>query len=45
MLTDVDGYASWETHALEILDKDELDATAALAAIDAATVRVQEWRP
>jgi hypothetical protein len=45
MLTDVDGYARWETRALEFLDNDDLDAAAALAAVDAATVRIQDWRP
>lgn len=45
MLTDVDGYACWETRALEILDNDDLNAVAALDAIEAATARIQEWRP
>jgi hypothetical protein len=45
MLTDRDGYAAWEVRALETLGRDGMDASRAVATIDAATRRIQEWRP
>jgi Fe-S-cluster containining protein len=45
LLTDLDGYAAWESRALHTLLCDDLTADQALAIIDAATRRIQDWRP
>jgi Fe-S-cluster containining protein len=45
MLTDVEGYATWEARALQALAREEVSASRALATIEAATRRVQGWRP
>jgi hypothetical protein len=45
MLTDLDGYATWERRALETLARGDLTAGAALATIAAATHRIVSWTP
>ena len=45
MLTDLEGYDAWERRALALLARDDLNAAAALALIDAVTGAVQHWRP
>ena len=45
MLTDSDGYAAWEARAIATLDRDDVDADAALARLETATRRLAEWRP
>ena len=45
MLTDIEGYAAWESRALQTLARDDLTSDRALAAIDGATRNVQQWRP
>lgn len=45
VLMDYDGYAAWERAAIAVLDRDDLDADAALDAIADATDLVQRWKP
>jgi hypothetical protein len=45
MLTDLDGYASWERRALDTLARGDLSAGRALATIDAATRAILRWSP
>ena len=45
MLTDCEGYDAWEARAIATLDRDDVDADAALARLENATRRLGEWRP
>ena len=45
LLMDYDGYGAWERAAIAMLDRDDLSADAALAAIRVATADVQQWTP
>jgi len=45
MLTDMDGYATWERRAIETLARGELSAARAIATIDAATAALASWTP
>jgi Fe-S-cluster containining protein len=45
MLTDPEGYDAWERRALEVLARDDLSPDRAIRTIEAATSRIQGWRP
>ena len=45
MLTDHDGYDTWERRAIGVLARDDLTAPRALDIIRMATLAVQAWRP
>src|SRR5262249_36006307 len=45
LLTDPDGYDTWEAAGVEVLSRDELSPDQALGAIDEATRDVELWRP
>jgi len=45
MLTDPEGYDAWERRALEVLGRDGLTPDRAIRTIEAATRRIQSWRP
>jgi hypothetical protein len=45
MLADVEGYATWERRAIEMLARGELSAARAIATIDAATRAIVSWAP
>jgi hypothetical protein len=45
MLMDFDGYAAWESCAVELLDSAGRDAGAALSALDAMTREIRGWSP
>lgn len=45
VLMDVESYASWESHAIALLTRSDLNARAALAHLRAATARLTSWSP
>ena len=45
LLMDLAGYDAWERRALAILGDDRLTAVTAIATIDDASRRLQEWKP
>jgi hypothetical protein len=45
LLMDLDAYAEWERLAMETLARREDEVEMALAAIDAATREIEQWRP
>ena len=45
MLTDWEGYAAWEQHMIETLERDDLSPETALAVLQADALTVRAWRP
>ena len=45
VLMDYEGYSAWERAAIEVLDRDDMTAERALAAIADATTHLTDWIP